>query len=89
MTYDHVPQRVTQLEGITSIAAGSEHSMALDSRGKLWTWGWNEHGSCGNGDTTNQFLPVDISRQFPGRILSIGCGAGQCFAVVDPSITNS
>ncbi|TGZ62756.1 hypothetical protein CRM22_007275 [Opisthorchis felineus] len=32
---------------IVDVAAGSEHSMALDENGRIWTWGWNEHGMCG------------------------------------------
>ena len=82
--YDyHIPTRIEGLENITSIAAGSEHSMALSESGQLFTFGWNEHGSCGNGDTVNQLRPVNISHQFPTRVLSIGCGAGHCFAVTE------
>lgn len=78
----HIPERITDLEGIISVAAGSEHSMALDKHGQLWTWGWNEHGSCGNGNVENQFRPVNISHYFPGKVQSIGSGAGHSFAVV-------
>lgn len=77
------PERIIELEGIISIAAGSEHSMALDRNGQLWTWGWNEHGNCGNGSTENQIRPVNISNYFPGKICSIGSGAGHSFAVVE------
>lgn len=56
--------------------------MALDAKGQLWTWGWNEHGSCGTGDTVNQLRPKNISHHFPSNVISIGCGAGHCFAVV-------
>ncbi|XP_046649230.1 secretion-regulating guanine nucleotide exchange factor-like [Daphnia pulicaria] len=84
-SYDNsfLPKRIPELEGITLIAAGSEHSMALDKFGQLWTWGWNEHGSLGNGNTENQFRPVNISHYFPGRIQSIGTGAGHSFAIVE------
>ncbi|KAK4475320.1 hypothetical protein MN116_002387 [Schistosoma mekongi] len=32
---------------IRTVACGSEHSLAIDSSGQLWVWGWNEHGMCG------------------------------------------
>ena len=35
------------------LESGSEHCLALKSDGKLVSWGWNEHGSCGNGNTKN------------------------------------
>ena len=42
--------------------------MALGEGGKLFTWGWNEHGNCGNGLMEDVFHPVDISDRFPGEI---------------------
>lgn len=77
------PEKIPELEGITSIAAGSEHSMALDKLGQVWAWGWNEHGSIGNGSVENQFRPVNISHYFSGQVRSIGAGAGHSFAIVE------
>lgn len=34
---------------ITTVACGSEHTLAAASCGCLWSWGWNEHGNCGLG----------------------------------------
>ncbi|CAH8872597.1 unnamed protein product [Trichobilharzia szidati] len=39
---------------IKNIACGSEHSLAVDSNGKLWVWGWDEHGMCGVGENSSQ-----------------------------------
>jgi alpha-tubulin suppressor-like RCC1 family protein len=53
---------VTSLEGknITAIAAGATHSIALDSDGKVYATGENDHDQLGFGDTTdrNVFLKV-------------------------------
>src|SRR5205823_5378166 len=40
---DHsaVPVQVTGLGGVTAIAGGGNHSMALKSDGTVWTWGWD------------------------------------------------
>ena len=37
------------LENIIAISAGQRHSMAVDSFGQIWTWGYNGDGQLGNG----------------------------------------
>lgn len=32
---------------------GSEHGLVVTDDGGIFTWGWNEHGNCGNGTETN------------------------------------
>lgn len=32
-----------------AVAAGAEHSLAVDSKGRVWGWGWNAHGQLGVG----------------------------------------
>ena len=39
------------LTGLVAIAGGERHQVALDSTGKVWTWGWNIFGQLGNGTT--------------------------------------
>ncbi|KAG0231599.1 hypothetical protein BGW42_008750 [Actinomortierella wolfii] len=34
-------------ETICSLSCGSEHTLALTKSGKVYAWGWNEHGNCG------------------------------------------
>lgn len=33
---------------------GSEHGLVVTENNDVFTWGWNEHGNCGNGNETNQ-----------------------------------
>ncbi|MCM1440103.1 MAG: hypothetical protein NC131_13010, partial [Roseburia sp.] len=40
------------ISNIISVAAGSNHSMALTSTGEVYTWGANESGQLGHGDTS-------------------------------------
>lgn len=42
------------LDGITSVAAGSSHTLALDSNGNVWAWGFNGSGALGDNGTTNR-----------------------------------
>ena len=36
------------------------HAAAVKSDGTLWTWGYNEFGQLGHGDTTNRSAPVQV-----------------------------
>jgi alpha-tubulin suppressor-like RCC1 family protein len=57
-----VPVPVSGLSGVTAIAAGSTHSLALLSGGSAMAWGENSDGELGNGTiTTHQETPVAVS----------------------------
>lgn len=45
---------------ITSVAAGNQHSLALDNSGNVWAWGANNCGQLGTGDKTERKTPVKI-----------------------------
>lgn len=49
-------------ETIVQVALGSEHSAALTSDGRVFTWG--RGGRLGDGTTTDQATPVAITAQF-------------------------
>lgn len=48
LIFDPAPRLVSidTSSPIVLISAGAEHSLALTENGELWTWGWNEHGTC-------------------------------------------
>jgi alpha-tubulin suppressor-like RCC1 family protein len=46
------PTRVSSGTTYTAIAAGSTHSLALDSNGNVWAWGWDVYGQLGNGNAS-------------------------------------
>ncbi|KAJ1957366.1 alpha tubulin suppressor [Dispira parvispora] len=68
---------------IIDISCGSEHTLALDSRGVCYAWGWNEHGNCGL-DTLEDVRyprPIPFSAEPPVppseiRVAQVGCGYG-------------
>ena len=41
------------LSGIVAVAAGAEHSYALDTGGHVWAWGLNQHGELADGSTND------------------------------------
>uniref|UniRef100_UPI0037E95CB2 secretion-regulating guanine nucleotide exchange factor n=1 Tax=Semicossyphus pulcher TaxID=241346 RepID=UPI0037E95CB2 len=71
------PAEVKALYGATQIACGSEHNLAIVG-GSLLSWGWNEHGMCGDGSQTDVLQPQLVSGLRP---FLIGCGAGHSMAV--------
>lgn len=38
-------------EEISQFHLGYEHGIAVSNKGGVFTWGWNEHGNCGDGNT--------------------------------------
>jgi alpha-tubulin suppressor-like RCC1 family protein len=62
-----IPIQVSGLTGVTAIAAGSAHTVAvrnifsLINDGTLWAWGSNGNGQLGNGTTTDSWTPVMVS----------------------------
>ncbi|MEW6330692.1 MAG: DUF5050 domain-containing protein [Pseudomonadota bacterium] len=45
----------------TSIAGGSEFTLAIKNDGTVWTWGNNSSGQLGDGTTSNRFTPVQVA----------------------------
>src|SRR6266478_1004430 len=54
------PGGVGFLTGVTAIAVGGLHSLALKSDGTVWAWGLNFQGQLGNGTVTNSNTPVQV-----------------------------
>ena len=74
------------LAGITSVAAGTNHSVAVSSNGSVYAWGNNGLGQLGNGSTTTpsrtpvQVLGVGGSGVLAG-ITSVAAGTNHSVAV--------
>ncbi len=59
----------------------------LSEDSELFSWGWNDHGMCGTGDTRNVTMPTKISLTSLTNSahlipLLVGAGAGHSIAVV-------
>lgn len=69
---------------ITSLALGSTHVIALDSDGKVYSWGDNISGQLGNGTTTDSNIPVavNMSGVLAGKtIIAVSAGSSHAIAL--------
>lgn len=51
----------TALTDIGKIAAGTDHSIAIQNNGVIWSWGKNDGGQLGNSTQTSTYYPTQIS----------------------------
>uniref|UniRef100_A0A8D0C7R4 Secretion regulating guanine nucleotide exchange factor n=1 Tax=Salvator merianae TaxID=96440 RepID=A0A8D0C7R4_SALMN len=75
----NVPVIVPTLTGASEIACGSEHNLAIVGN-RCFSYGWNEHGMCGNGTEVNLCSPQPIRTLNSVKVHLIGCGAGHSMA---------
>jgi alpha-tubulin suppressor-like RCC1 family protein len=82
------------LSGVQSVAAGGYYSLALTDSGSVYAWGQNASGQLGNGNTTDQHFPVEVTNIGEnGGAASISAGEGtlsnQSFIIGQPAISLS
>jgi alpha-tubulin suppressor-like RCC1 family protein len=77
------PTLVDGLTSIAGIAAGDGFSTAVDVNAKLWSWGANDGGQLGLGDTASHTAPAMVTQTAAGAPLLpvLGLGAGPGFAL--------
>lgn len=52
---------VGSVKTFCSIAAGNNHSSAIDKNGRVWTWGNNGYSQLGDGSITARLTPVSVA----------------------------
>jgi alpha-tubulin suppressor-like RCC1 family protein len=72
-TYGGAPTQVISLSGVTAIAAGCNHSLALTATGEVWGWGYNHRGQVGVGAVAKQLTPVKVSGLPTIKAIAAGC----------------
>lgn len=60
-TNANTAQIVTGINHGVAVAAGGNHSLAVDSSGTVYSWGEGSYGALGNGTTTNATNPVTVA----------------------------
>lgn len=65
---------------IVDVHCGESHSVALNDKGEVFTWGGGQMGQLGHGDFSRQSLPIKVAN-FDERIVSISCGKRHSVAI--------
>ncbi len=74
------PVEVGGLTDITQVSAGSYHSLAIDTNGTVWAWGYNYQGQLGTGSTEyRQSTPTEVDGLTD--ITQIAAGSNHSLAV--------
>jgi len=77
---DHPPGMIHHESlGWVDVASGSHHNIALDENLQVWSWGLNNRGQLGLGDTTQRNTPV--AANIPEPVLGIATGLQTSYAV--------
>ncbi|HZI07241.1 MAG TPA: RCC1 repeat-containing protein, partial [Archangium sp.] len=71
--------RNAPLQGV--LAAGGDHSLALDADGTLWAWGHNASGQLGDGTTRNRSQPVKAVGL--GKVKAVATGPVHSLALAE------
>jgi len=81
----NMPTAVGGLGGVTAIAAGARHNLALLSGGSVEAWGYNPDGQLGNGSNLNS--PVAIAIAGLGGVVKIAGGGWHSLSIGAPVAT--
>lgn len=66
---------------VIAIAAGYEDTVAVDSVGTVWTWGYNAYGQLGNNSIVNSPIPVSLSTYLPATVTAVAAGTDHTVAL--------
>ncbi|XP_074257292.1 secretion-regulating guanine nucleotide exchange factor isoform X8 [Saimiri boliviensis] len=75
-----LPTRGVTPDNYFKVSCGSEHNLAVIG-GVCYSWGWNEHGMCGDGTEANVWAPKPVQALPSSSGLLVGCGAGHSLAL--------
>ncbi len=84
-TFVSTPATVTLRSRAISLSGGGDtlkngHTQCLLSDGSLWAWGCDQDGQLGDGGTTNQFAPVEITAA-PTNLIQVVAGGKHSLAL--------
>lgn len=62
------------LTGVTQIAAGRNHALAITTDGRVWGWGYNTYGGVGNPAVSYTMAPALVALPVPSFAVAIAAG---------------
>lgn len=70
---------------VTAISTGDDHSLALTSTGRVFSWGSNQDGQLGDTTTTSRHKPVQVALPKGTKATSLAAGTEYSFALTAKS----
>ncbi|NJK43844.1 MAG: hypothetical protein HC933_05760 [Pleurocapsa sp. SU_196_0] len=70
----NIPEEIPALDNGVSVSAGGAHSLVSLADGSMRSWGFNLFGQLGNGEATDQRIPVAVSTNLTVQTVSTGNG---------------
>ena len=61
-------------EQVVGVSAGTWHTTAVTVDGRAFSWGGNDYGQLGHGDTQSQLTPKQIAALAGHRIVHVDAG---------------
>lgn len=85
------PTLVQALDGVfvSQITCGWSHSVALDARGRVFTWGNSDHGKLGHGSSRKVAVPQLVDKLNDYRVVRVASYNEHTAALVEPSFFDS
>jgi alpha-tubulin suppressor-like RCC1 family protein len=77
------PVQVSGLTGITAIAAGHSHGLALRGDGTVWAWGLDSRGQVGDGAPASSGVEAPVQVLGLSRVTAVSAGTGHSLALRD------
>ncbi|KAJ0682405.1 putative regulator of chromosome condensation 1/beta-lactamase-inhibitor protein II [Helianthus annuus] len=71
------------LDSVRSIALGGLHSVALDSRGQVFSWGYGGFGALGHSVYTRELSPKKVEGAWEGKISQIATSGTHTAAITE------
>ena len=70
------PELIVALKNVRvqSIVCGYKHTIAKTTLGKVYTWGWGEHGQLGHNQYVNELIPRALEIVDVKRVVQIAAG---------------
>lgn len=77
-----VPNLASYSEPIPYVSLGEGHTAALDSLGKLWTFGYGRYGQLGHGSNDDCSIPRTVLDLCGSRVGQVACGRGHTLVYI-------
>lgn len=75
------PVRVPGIKGVTTLAAGMFHALALQEDGRVFSWGNGDYGQLGLGRPGNEDTPTEVEALSRAGVRSVAAGGWHSAAV--------